>query len=44
MYNFKDREFQAKLDKYEILTIYVGELNPSERNTKIISLDFNSGL
>ena len=28
----------------EILTIYVGELNPSERNTKIISLDFNSGL
>ena len=28
----------------EILTIYVGELNPSERNTQIISLDFNSGL
>ena len=28
----------------EILTIYVGELNPSERNTKIISLNFNSGL
>lgn len=28
----------------EILTIYVGGLNPSERNTEIISLDFNSGL
>jgi len=28
----------------EIVTIYVGKLKPCERNTKIISLDFNSYL
>lgn len=28
----------------EIVTIYVGNLKPSARKTKIISLDFNSGL
>lgn len=26
MYNFKDREFQAKLDKFEMLTIREGKL------------------
>ena len=42
----QDYEFTwlNKPHNLEILTIYVGELNPSERNTKIISLDFNSGL
>ena len=46
IFTTQDYEFTWLNKPYnlEILTIYVGELNPSERNTKIISLDFNSGL
>ena len=46
IFTTQDYEFTWLNKPYnlEILTIYVGELNPSERNTQIISLDFNSGL
>ena len=46
IFTTQDYEFTwlNKPHNLEILTIYVGELNPSERNTQIISLDFNSGL
>lgn len=46
IFTTQDYEFTWLNKPYnlEILTIYVGGLNPSERNTKIISLDFNSGL
>lgn len=46
IFTTQDYEFTwlNKPHNLEILTIYVGELNPSERNTKIISLDFNSRL
>lgn len=46
IFTTQDYEFTWLNKPYnlEILTIYVGELNPSERKTKIISLDFNSGL
>ena len=46
IFTTQDYEFTWLNKPYnlEILTVYVGELNPSERNTKIISLDFNSGL
>lgn len=46
IFTTQDYEFTWLNKPYnlEILTIYVGGLKPSERNTKIISLDFNSGL
>ena len=46
IFTTQDYEFTWLNKPYnlEILTIYVGGLNPSERNTKIIPLDFNSGL
>ena len=46
IFTTQDYEFTWLNKPYnlEILTIYVGGLNPSERNTKVISLDFNSGL
>ena len=46
IFTTQDYEFTwlNKPHNLEILTIYVGRLNPSERNTKIISLDFNSRL
>ena len=46
IFTTQDYEFTWLNKPYnlEILTIYVGGLNPSERNTKIISLDINSGL
>lgn len=46
IFTTQDYEFTWLNKPYnlEILTIYVGELNPSERKTKIISFNFNSGL
>lgn len=46
IFTTQDYEFTWLNKPYnlEILTIYVGGLNPSERNTKTFSLDFNSGL
>ena len=46
IFTTQDYEFTWLNKPYnlEILTIYVGGLNPSERKTEIISLDFNSGL
>ena len=46
IFTTQDYEFTWLNKPYnlEIQTIYVGGLNPSERNTEIISLDFNSGL
>ena len=46
IFTTQDYEFTWLNKPYnlEILTIYVGGLNPSERNTKIISFNFNSGL
>lgn len=46
IFTTQDYEFTWLNKPYnlEILTIYVGGLNPSERKTKIISLDFSSGL
>ena len=46
IFTTQDYEFTWLNKPYnlEILTIYVGGLNPSERKTKIISFNFNSGL
>ena len=44
MFTTQDYEFKWRNNpnNMEIVNIYVGELKPSERITKTISLDFNS--
>lgn len=46
IFTTQDYEFiwHNKPNDMEIITVYVGELKPSERNTKNISLDLNTEL